>query len=227
LSNAIGAALFPRLKFDFVRDIAPVAGSVRLPLILLVNPTVPARTVPDFIAYAKANSGKINFPSAEVGSSEHMAGELFKMMSGADMLHVPFRGGAQAITALIAGQVQAYFCATPTSFSGIKAGMRALAVTTATRWESLPDVPTVGETLPGYEVSVWFGIGAPRDTPVEIINKLNTEINAGLREADFKKRFADLGGVPMPTTPVEFGRLIAAETERWAKVARAANIKPE
>ena len=152
-----------------------------------------------------------------------MAGELFKMMSGTDMLHVPSRGGAQAITA----QAQAYFCATPTSFSGIKAGMRALAVTTATRWESLPDVPTVGETLPGYEVSVWFGIGAPRDTPVEIINKLNTEINAGLREADFKKRFADLGGVPMPTTPVEFGRLIAAETERWAKVARAANIKPE
>lgn len=226
-SNAVSAALFPGLKFDFIRDIAPVAGSVRLPLIMLVNPAVPAKTVAEFIAFAKANPGKINFPSAGVGSSEHMAGELFKMMAGVDMVHVPFRGGAPAITALIAGQVQAYFCATPTSLSGIRAGMRALAVTIATRWESLPDVPTVGEVLPGYEVSVWFGIGAPRNTPTGIINKLNQEINAGLTEPSFKKRLVDLGGMPTPMTPAEFGRLIATETEKWSKVVRAAKVSAE
>lgn len=226
-SNAVSAALFPGLKFDFIRDIAPVAGSVRLPLFMLVNPAVPAKTVAEFIAFAKANPGKINFPSAGVGSSEHMAGELFKMMAGVDMVHVPFRGGAPAITALIAGQVQAYFCATPTSLSGIRAGMRALAVTIATRWESLPDVPTVGEVLPGYEVSVWFGIGAPRNTPTGIINKLNQEINAGLTEPSFKKRLVDLGGMPTPMTPAEFGRLIATETEKWSKVVRAAKVSAE
>lgn len=226
-SNAVSAALFPGLKFDFIRDIAPVAGSVRLPLIMLVNPAVPAKTVAEFIAFAKANPGKINFPSAGVGSSEHMAGELFKMMAGVDMVHVPFRGGAPAITALIAGQVQAYFCATPTSLSGIRAGMRALAVTIATRWESLPDVPTVGEVLPGYEVSVWFGIGAPRNTPTGIINKLNQEINAGLTEPSFKKRLVDLGGMPTPMTPAEFGRLIATETEKWSKVVQAAKVSAE
>jgi tripartite-type tricarboxylate transporter receptor subunit TctC len=224
-SNAVSAALFPALKFDFVRDIAPVAGSVRLPLILLVNPAVAAETVSEFIALAKANPGKINFPSAGIGSSEHMAGELFKMMAGVDMVHVPFRGGAPAITALIAGQVQAYFCATPTSLSGIKAGMRALGVTTATRLEALPDVPTLAETLPGYEVSVWFGIGAPRNTVAEIIDKLNEAINAGLVEPGLKNRLGDLGGVPMPMTPVGFGRLIAAETEKWATVVREAKIK--
>jgi tripartite-type tricarboxylate transporter receptor subunit TctC len=224
-SNAVSAALFPNLKFDFIRDIAPVAGSVRLPLIVLVNPAVPAKTVAEFIAYAKANPGKINFPSAGVGSSEHMAAELFKMMAGVDMVHVPFRGGAPAITALVAGQVQAYFCATPTSLAGIKAGMRALAVTTATRWESLPDVPTVGELLPGYEVSVWFGIGVPRNTSTEIINKLNKEVNAGLAEPNFKKRLVDLGGMPMPLTPAEFGRLIATETGKWTKVVQAAKVR--
>jgi tripartite-type tricarboxylate transporter receptor subunit TctC len=224
-SNAVSAALFPTLKFDFVRDIGPVAGSVRLPLILLVNPTVAAKTVPEFIAFAKANPGKINFPSAGIGSSEHMAGELFKMMAGVDMVHVPFRGGAPAITALISGQVQAYFCATPTSLSGIKAGMRPLAVTTATRLELLSDVPTVGETLPGYEVSVWFGIGAPKNTAAAIIDKLNEEINAGLAEAGFKKRLDDLGGVPMPMTAADFGRLIAAETKKWTAVIREAKVK--
>jgi len=226
-SNALSASLFPKLKFDFVRDIAPVAGSVRLPLILLVHPSVAAKTVPEFIAFAKANPGKIDFPSAGIGSSEHMAGELFKMMAGVDLVHVPFRGGAPAITALIAGQVQAYFCATPTSLSGIKAGMRALAVTTAARSELLPDVPTIGETLSGYEVSVWFGIGAPKRTPGEIIGKLNEVINIGLAEPAFKKRVGDLGGAPMPTTVDAFGELIAAETEKWSNVVRAAKVKVE
>ena len=226
-SNAVSASLFPKLSFDFVRDIAPVAGTVRLPLILLVNPSIAAKTIPEFIAFAKSNPGKINFPSAGVGSSEHMAGELFKMMAGVDMVHVPFRGGAPAITALIGGQVQAYFCATPTSLSGIRSGMRPLAVTTAARWESLPDTPTVGETLPGYEVSVWFGIGVPKSTPNEIIDKLNKEINAGLAEPSLKKRLSDLGGVPMQMTPIGFENLIAAETEKWAKVVRKAKIKAD
>lgn len=226
-SNAVSTSLFPKLRFDFVRDIVPVAGVVRLPLILLVNPSVSAKTVPELIANAKANPGKINFPSAGVGSSEHMAGELFKTMAGIDMVHVPFRGGAPAITALIAGQVQAYFCATPTSLSGIKAGMRPLAVTTATRWESLPDLPTVAETLPSYEVIVWFGIGAPKNTPSEIVDKLNKEINAGLADPTFKKRLRDLGGVSMPMTPGGFGNLITVETVKWAKVIREAKVKAD
>ena len=226
-ANAVSTSLFPKLKFDFLRDIAPVAGTVRLPLILIVHPTVPAKSVHELIAYAKANPGKINFSSAGMGSSEHMAGELFKTMTGVDMVHVPFRGGAPAISALIAGQVQAFFCATPTSFSGIKAGMRALAVTTATRLNALPDVPTVGESLPAYEVSLWYGVGAPRDTPTEIKDKLNKSVNAGLAAPDFEKRLADLGGVPMPMTPTAFGKLMSDETEKWGKVIRAANLKTE
>jgi tripartite-type tricarboxylate transporter receptor subunit TctC len=226
-ANAVSTSLFPKLKFDFLRDIAPVSGTIRLPLVLIVHPSVPAKSVPELIAYAKASPGKINFPSAGVGSSEHMAGELFKLMSGVDMVHVPFRGGAPAMAALIAGQVQAFFCATPTSFSGVNAGMRALAVTTATRLNALPDVPTVGESLQGYEVSLWYGIGAPRDTPTEIKDKLNKAVNTGLAASDFEKRFAELGGVPMPMTPTAFGRLMADETEKWGKVIRAANLKTE
>jgi tripartite-type tricarboxylate transporter receptor subunit TctC len=179
------------------------------------------------MAYAKANPGKINFASAGTGTSEHLAGELFKMMSGIDMVHVPFRGGAPAITALIAGDVQAYFCATPTSLSGIKSGMRAVAVTTATRWEALPDVQTVAETLPGYEVSVWFGVGAPKNTPAAVIDKLNREIDASLADPTFMKRLAELGGIPLPMTPSGFGKLLAEETEKWTKVIRVANLKAE
>jgi tripartite-type tricarboxylate transporter receptor subunit TctC len=226
-ANAVSPSLFSKLNFDFIHDIAPVAGTVRLPLMLIVNPTVRATTIGEFIAYARANPGKINFASAGIGSSEHMAGELFKLRAGVDMVHVPFRGGAQAITALISGEVHAYFCATPTSLSGIKSGMRALAVTTATRCEALPELPTVGESLPGYEVSVWFGIGAPRGTPAGIIDTLNKEINAGLADPKFRERLADLGGVPMPTAPADFGRLIVDETEKWAKVIQAANLKTE
>ena len=229
-SNAVSASLFPKLKLDFVRDIAPVAGTVRLPLILLVNPSNAAKTIPEFIAFAKANPGRINFPSAGIGSSEHLAGELFKMMAGVDMVHVPFRGGAPAITALIGGQVQAYFCATPTSLSGIRSGMRPLAVTTAARWGVATGyTPTVGEIgrCRATELSVWFGIGVPKSTPNEIIDKLNKEINAGLAEPSLKKRLSDLGGVPMQMTPIGFENLIAAETEKWAKVVRKAKIKAD
>jgi tripartite-type tricarboxylate transporter receptor subunit TctC len=220
-------ALYSKLSFDFLRDIKPVAGTVRLPLILLVNPSVPANTLSDFIAYAKANPGKINFASAGIGTSEHLAGELFKMMSGIDMVHVPFRGGAPAISALIAGEVQAYFSATPTSLSGLNAGMHALAVTTEARSNALPAVPTVAETLPGYEVSVWFGIGAPKNTPVEVIDTLNKEINAGLADQTFCGRLAELGGIPLSMTPADFGRLLANETEKWTRVIQAASIKAE
>ncbi|HEY1545737.1 MAG TPA: tripartite tricarboxylate transporter substrate binding protein [Xanthobacteraceae bacterium] len=224
-ANAVNTSLSPRPNFNFLRDIAPVAGTVRLPLILLVNPTVPATSLPELIAYAKANPGKLDFPSAGIGSSEHMAGELFKLMAGVDMVHVPFRGGAPAIAALIAGQAQAYFCAMPTSLSGIKAGMRALAITTATRSNALPELPTISELLPGYDVSLWFGIGAPKDTPSEINEKLNKAVNASLATADFAKRVADLGGVPMPMTPAAFGKLMADETEKWGNVIRAADLK--
>ena len=222
-----GTALYSKMDFDFIRDIAPVAGTVRLPLILIVNPALPAKTLPEFIAYAKANPGRINFASAGTGTSEHLAGELFKTMAGIDMVHVPFRGGAPAITALMAGEVQAYFCATPTSLTGIKSGMRAIAVTTAARLAAFPDVPTIAETLPGYEVSVWFGIGAPRRTPAAVIDQLNAGINAGLADTVFAKRIAELGGIPLPMAPAEFGKLLAAETEKWTKVIRAANLKVE
>jgi tripartite-type tricarboxylate transporter receptor subunit TctC len=224
-ANAVSPALFPKLNFDFIRDIAPVAGIVRLPLILIVNPTVPVRTVHEFIAYAKSNPGKINFPSAGIGSSEHLAGELFKMMAGVDMVHVPFRGGAQAITALMANQVQAYFCATPTSLSGIKAGMRALAVTTSMRWEAMPELPTVAESLPGYGVRLWFGVGAPRNTPTEVIDKLNKAVNVGLTDLKLTERLVDLGGVAMPMTPADFGKLMTDETEKWGRVVRTADLK--
>jgi tripartite-type tricarboxylate transporter receptor subunit TctC len=226
-ANAVSSSLFARLNFEFVRDIAPVAGTVRLPLVLIVNPAVPARSVAELIAYAKANSGRISYSSAGIGTSEHMAGELFKAMAGIDLLHVPFRGGAPAITALIAGQVQAFFCATPTSLAGIKAGMRPLAVTTAARWAALPDVPTVSESLKGYEVSLWYGIGTPRDTPADINDMLNKEVNAGLADRELMKRLTDMGGVPMPMTPAEFGKLMAVEAAKWGGVIREGNIRTE
>ncbi len=226
-ANAVNASLYDKLDFDFSRDIAPVAGLVSFPDVLLVNPSFPAKTVAEFIAYAKANPGKIDFASAGTGTSEQMAGELFKMMTAVDMIHIPFRGGAPAMTALIGGQVQAYFCATSTAITGIKAGMRPLAVGSATRWEALPDVPTISESVPGYEANTWFGLGAPSNTPAAIIDRLNTAINGGLADAKIKSRFAELGGMAMPMTPAAFGKFIADETAKWAKVVRAANIKVE
>jgi tripartite-type tricarboxylate transporter receptor subunit TctC len=226
-ANAINASLYEKLDFNFIRDIAPVAELVRSPLVLIVNPSVSTKTVAEFIAYAKANPGKLNFASGGIGTAEHLAGELFKMMTGVDMIHVPFRGGAPAMTALLGGQVQVYFVVASTALTGIKAGMRPLAVTTATRWAGLPDVPTLVETVPGYEVSAWYGVGAPKNTSREIIEKLNKEINAGLADPTIKARLADLGVVTMAGSPGDFGKLIADETEKWAKVIRAANIKPE
>jgi tripartite-type tricarboxylate transporter receptor subunit TctC len=226
--NASNATLYDRLSFDFIRDIAPVAGVFRGPSVLVVNPSVPAKSVSEFIAYAKANPGKVNIASAGIGTGTHMAGELFQMMTGVKMVHVPYRGGAPAFTNLLAGQVQVYFPVLPAATEYIRAGkLRALAVTSATRSESLPDIPTVAEFLPGYEASNWYGLGAPRNTPVEIVDKLNKEINAGLANPKIKARLADLGSEPLSMMPSEFGKLIADETEKWAKVIRAANIKPE
>ena len=225
--SAINATLYGRLNFTFVRDIARVASFVRLPLVMLVNPSVPAKTVPEFITYAKANPGKIAMASTGIGTTTHLSGELFKIMAGIDMVHVPYRGGTAVLTDLIGGQVQVLFIGTET-IGHIKSGkLRALAVTTATRLDLLPDIPTVAEYLPGYEVSAWFGIGAPRNTPTEIIDKLNNEINAGLRDPKIRARLADVGGASLTGSPGEFGKLIADETEKWAKVIRSANIKPE
>ena len=198
------------------------------PIVMVVNPSVPAKTVPEFIAYAKANPGKINMASAGIGSPAHVAGELFKMMTGIDMVHVPYRGAAPALTDLLAGQVQVFFAITPASIEHIRAGkLRALAVTTATRSEALPDVPTVGEFVPGYEASGWFGIGAPKNTPAEIIDRLNKEINAALADPRVKARFAELGGTVFAGSPADFGKLIADETEKWGKVVKFAGIKAE
>jgi tripartite-type tricarboxylate transporter receptor subunit TctC len=226
--NATNAALYDKLNFNFIRDITAVAGIVRVPSVMVVHPSVPARSVPELIAYAKANPGRINMASAGIGSSPHVAGELFKMMAGIDMVHVPYRGGGPAITDLIAGQVQVYFASTPSSIEYIKAGrLRALAVTTAARSEALPDIPTVAEFVPGYEASYWTGIGAPKATPAAIVEKLNKEINAGLADPNMKARVADLGGDVLALSPTDFGKLIVDETEKWAKVIRAANIKPD
>jgi tripartite-type tricarboxylate transporter receptor subunit TctC len=226
LNSAINATLYEKLNFNFIRDIAPVA--TRQPLLMLVNPSVPVKTVPEFIAYAKANSGNINMASAGNGTGPHLAGELFKMMAGVNMVHVPYRGGAPALTDLIAGQVQVMFIGPTGVIEYIQSGkLRALGVTTATRSDELPDIPTVGDFVPGYESSQWFGLGAPRNTPPAIIDKLNKGINAGLAEPKLKARFAKLGNTVLPLSPADFGRLIAGETEKWGKVVRAANIKPE
>jgi tripartite-type tricarboxylate transporter receptor subunit TctC len=224
--NAINATLYEKL--NFIRDITAVAGIVRLPLVMVVHPSVPATTVPEFIAYAKSKPGKITMASPGMGLASHVAGELFKMMAGVDMVHVPYRGGGPALNDLLGGQVQVYFGTTVSSIGYIRAGrLRALGVTTATRSDVLPDIPTVGEFLPGYEASGWAGIGAPKTTPAEIVEKLNKEINAGLADPKIKARLADLGGTPVVGSPAEFGKFIVEETEKWAKVIRAANIKAE
>jgi tripartite-type tricarboxylate transporter receptor subunit TctC len=225
-ANAVNATLYDKLNFDFIRDIAPVAGLIRSPNLMVVNPSVPAHTVPEFIAYAKANPGKINMASSGNGTSPHVAGELFKLMTGVDMVHVPYRGGVPALTDLLAGQVQVYFTTVTNSIEYIRAGrLRALAVSTTERLEVLPDLPTLNEFVPGYEASGWFGIGAPRNTPAEIVDRLNKEINAGLADAKLKARLFDLGGTVLTGSAAEFGKLVAEETEKWGKVIRAAKVK--
>jgi tripartite-type tricarboxylate transporter receptor subunit TctC len=228
ISNAINTSLYEKLNYNFLRDIAPVAGIDRVPLVMEVNPTVPAKTVPEFIAYAKANPSKVIMASAGIGTSPHVAGELFKLMTGADLIHVPYRGSPPALTDMLGGQVQVMFDLMPTSIELIRAGkLRALAVTTAARSEALPDIPTVSEFVPGYEASTWQGIGAPRNTPTEIVDKLNKEINAGLADPKIKARLADLGAAPFIGSPSEFGKFMSDETEKWGKVAKFAGIKPE
>jgi tripartite-type tricarboxylate transporter receptor subunit TctC len=227
-TNAINATLYDKLNFNFIRDIAPVAGITRMPTVMVVNPSVPAKTIPEFIAYAKANPGKINLGSPGVGTPGHVSGELFKMMAGVDLVHVPYRGGGPVMTDLLGGQVQVLFGSTSLTIEQIRAGkLRPLAVTTTTRWEGLPDIPTVDDFVSGYEASAWAGFGAPKNTPTEIVEKLNSEINAGLADPKIKARLADLGGTPLPGSPADFAKLIADDTEKWAKVIRAANIKAE
>jgi tripartite-type tricarboxylate transporter receptor subunit TctC len=227
-ANAINVSLYDNLSFNFLRDIIPVAGIIRVPNVMEVNPAIPAKTVPEFIAYAKANSDKINMGSGGSGTSVHVSGELFKMMTGIHMVHVPYRGAAPAVADLIGGQVQIVFDNLPGSIAYIKAGkLRALAVTTTTRSDALPDVPTVAEFVPGYEASAWFGIGAPKSTPLEIVEKLNKEINAGLADAVLKSRFSDLGGAVIAGSPADFGQLLVSETEKWAKVVKFAGAKPD
>ncbi len=226
--NTINVTLYEKLNFNFIRDIAPVAAAIRVANVMVVTPTLPAKTVPEFIAYAKANSGKINMASGGAGGPDHMSGELFKMMTGVNMIHVPYRGLAPALTDLLGGQVQVIFSTIPAAIEYIRADkLRALAVTTAMGSQALPEIPTVGELFPGYEASQWYGVAAPKNTPTEIVEKLNKEINAGLADLKMKARLADLGGVPLPMTPTEFGKLIAEETVKWGKVIRVANIKAE
>jgi tripartite-type tricarboxylate transporter receptor subunit TctC len=228
VSAAIGATLYDNLNFNFIRDIAPVASIARVPNVMEVHPSFPARTVPEFIAYAEANPGKINIAIPGNGASGHVSAELFKMMTRINTVHVPYRGAAPALTDLISGQVQAMFVDLPTSIEHIKAGrLRALAVTTATRSDALPDIPTVTEFVPGYEASTWFGIGAPKATPPAIVETLNREINAAVADPSMKARLADLGGAPLTSSRAEFAKLIADETEKWGKVIRAANIRAE
>jgi tripartite-type tricarboxylate transporter receptor subunit TctC len=226
--NAINATLYEKLNFNFVRDIAPVASFMRGALVMVVNPSLPAKTLPEFIAYAKANPGKLSYGSGGVGGITHITPELFKMMAGVDMVHVPYRGVAPAMTDLLGGQVQVLFGNPAQSIQYIEAGkLRALAITTAIRSNALPDIPTVGEYVPGYEASSFFGFGAPKNTPAEIIKKVNEEINAGLADPKIKAKLAELDGMALLGSPADFSKLIADETEKWGKVIRAANIKPE
>jgi tripartite-type tricarboxylate transporter receptor subunit TctC len=225
-ANAINATLYDKLNFVFLRDIAPVAGIISLPFVMVVNPSVPAKTVPEFIAYAKANPGKINLGSPGIGTPGHVAGELFKMMAGVDLVHVPYRGGGPVMTDLLGGQVQVLFGSTSLTIEQIRAGkLRPLAVTTATRWEGLPDIPTVNDFVSGYEASAVFGLGAPKNTPAEIIDTLNKEINAALADPNMKARLADLGGTVLAGSPADFGKLIAEETEKWGKVVKLSGAK--
>jgi tripartite-type tricarboxylate transporter receptor subunit TctC len=227
--NSINATLYDKLNFDFVRGIAPVAGVFHAPLVMEVNPSVPAKTVPEFIAYAKANPGKINMASSGIGGSQHVCGELFKFMTGVDMVHVPYRGSTPALTDLLGGQVQVMFDTTPSSLPHIRSGgLRALAVTTAMRSEMLPETPAMGEFVPGYEASAWLGFGAPKDTPAAVVDRINREINLAITAPAIKGRLVELGGLVLPPlSPADFGKLIADDTEKWAKVIRRANIKPE
>jgi tripartite-type tricarboxylate transporter receptor subunit TctC len=228
VSNAINAALYEKLSFNFIRDITAVAGLSREPNVMLVHPSVPAKTVLEFIAYAEAHPGKVLMASGGHGAPSHASGELFRMMTGVNMLHVPYRGGAPALTGILAGQVHVYFSPMVASIEHIKVGkLRALAVTTVTRSEALPDIPTLADFIPGYEADTWLGIGVPKNTPAEIVDKLNKEINAALADPKFKARVSDAGGVVLPGSPTDFARLIADETEKWSKVIRAANIKAE
>jgi tripartite-type tricarboxylate transporter receptor subunit TctC len=226
--NAINGSLYAKLNYNFISDIMPVAATIRVPNVMVVNPSLPATTVPEFIAYAKANPGKLNMASGGIGVPSHVAGELFKMMAGVDMAHVPYRGSAPALTDLVAGQVQVMFDAMPSSIGHIRAGrLRPLAVTTTTRSDVLPDVPTVNDFLPGFEASTWFGVGAPKNTPPEIVAKLNAEINASLADAKMKARIADVSGTVLAGTPVDFEKLIALETDKWAKVVKFSGAKAE
>ena len=225
-ANASNATLYDKLNFNFIRDITPVAGIVRVPNLMLVNLSVPTKTIPEFIAYAKANSGKVNMGSAGIGSTGQLAGELFKMMTGVNFTHVPYRGNAPALTDLLGGQVQVLFASLPSSIEYIRTGkLRGLAVTSAMRSQASPDLPTVAEFVPGYEVSSWYGIGSPRNTPADVVETLNREVNAGLADPKLKAQLVDQGGVEMAGTPADFGKLIADETEKWAKVIRSANIR--
>jgi tripartite-type tricarboxylate transporter receptor subunit TctC len=226
--NAINATLYEKLNFDFLRDIAPVASVIRFPNVIDLNPSFPAKTIPEFIAYAKANPGKVNMASSGNGTSQHLSGELFKMMTGVNLVHVPYRGALQALTDLIGGQVQVSFDPLPPAIELIRSGkVRALAVTTAVRSDALPDVSTVGEFVPGYEASGWNGIVAPRNTPIEIIQKLNTEINAGLADPGIRAKLTDLGGMVLAGSAADFGKLIADEIDKWGKVIKFAGVKPD
>jgi tripartite-type tricarboxylate transporter receptor subunit TctC len=228
VGNAVNASLYDNLNYNFLRDIAPVAGISREPLAMEVHPSFPAKTVREFIAYAKANPGKIDYGSAGVGSSLHMAGELFKLMAGVDLVHVPYRGSPPALNDLLAGQLQLMFSPLPPSIEYIRTGrLRALAVTTSMRSQTLPDVPVIADFVPDYEASAWYGIGAPAKAPSDTIARLNAEINAGLIDEKLKGRLAGLGSVPFAVTPSEFGKHLVAETDKWSKVVHAANIKAE
>ena len=225
VANAVNATLYEKLNFDFIRDITPVAGIMRVPNILAVSPSVPAKTVPELIAYAKANPGRVNMASAGIGTTGHLAGELFQMMAGVNVVHVPYRGNAPALSDLLGGQVEFMFASAPSTIEYVKTGkLRALAATTTERSETLADVPTVAEFLPGFEASSWYGVGAPKATPAEIVAKLNKEINAGLADPTMKARLADLGGTLLPGSPSDFGKFLADETEKWAKVIKFAGL---
>jgi tripartite-type tricarboxylate transporter receptor subunit TctC len=226
-SGAVNATLYDNLNFNLIRDIVPVASIIRAPSVLEVNLSVPTKTVPELIAHAKANPGKLNMASSGTGSSSHVFGELFKIMTGVNLVHVPYRGAAPAVADLLAGQVQIYFDPIPNSIGYVRAGkLRPLAITSATRSDALPDVPTVSEFVPGYEANIWWGVGAPKATPAEIVDKLNKEVSAALDDPKMKARLTDLGGVALPGSPAEFGKLIADETETWAKVIKVSGIKP-
>jgi tripartite-type tricarboxylate transporter receptor subunit TctC len=225
-TNAINATFYRKLNFNFIRDIAPVSSITRQPQVMLANPSFAAKTIPEIIDYAKANPGQVNFSSPGIGSISHLAGELFKMMAGVNLVHVPFTGNSPSLTALLGGQIEVSFASLPSSIEFIRAGkLRGLAVTSAMRSEVVPDIPTIGESVPGYEVSAWYGVGAPKGTAAEIVDKLNKEINAGLADPKMKARLADLGGTVFALSPSDFGEFIADETEKWGKVIRAVNIR--